>query len=164
MTIEYWIRGELSLEDTEYHRIESTGIILKSSIKMESLFVLGAGGIILYNTLFTSGGQTKPGDEVKEGTAPPPPRINYSNPSLWTGSPYDITYLPYETFYGPGNEPRVAYILPGGTRVVHSGYPTNSIVRTNLTGLKPPLKAGVPPNYGKSDYEYKPIVGSGKNV
>lgn len=122
---------------------------------MEALFVLGAGGIILYNTMKK---QPQPDEEHDKGTALPNPRFLYSNPANWSSAPVDITYRGGQSFYGPLNDPRIRYQLHGGARVVHSGYGSN-FVRTNLVWNNTSENTS---DSGKPAYIIRPNVGIGE--
>lgn len=95
---------------------------------MEVLIIVGGASYLLYQA-FKRRAEPEPADGNPEGNVLPAPRFLYSDPAIWTSSPVDITYRPYQTFWGPNNDPRNRYLLSGGVRVVHSGY--NPVVRTN---------------------------------
>lgn len=95
---------------------------------MEALFIVAAGGLILYNAVNS---EPQPQAKPDPGTALPPPRFLYSDPSIWTAAPVDIQRRANQRFWGPNNDPRLRYLLPGGVRVVHSGY-NPTFTSTNL--------------------------------
>lgn len=114
---------------------------------MEGLVIVGfLGGYILYKSFQRSATEPKPTDGNKEGPRLPPPKFLYSDPALWTSAPVDITYRPYEVFTGPNNDPRRAYLLYGGSRVVHSGY--KPVTQTNQAWpVTNPGEPGQTPGY-----------------
>lgn len=121
-----------------------------------AVIAIGAAGVILYNTF----SEPVPKSSHDSGTKLPCPRQLYSNPAQWTGSPVDLTYRQSETFYGPGNDPRRRYLLPGGTRVVHQAWSpcwvqTNQVWRGGQSASKQP-SGGVP------SYEPAPVLGTGE--
>lgn len=101
---------------------------------MESAIIIGASAIFLLNIYRSKRGvKSETTDGTPSGTQLPPPRFLYSDPALWVSSPVEISDLPSQVFWGPYNDPRRALILPGGSKVVHSGLSTSemSSVRTN---------------------------------
>ena len=126
---------------------------------MELLFygVVAAGGIFLYNS-FQNSRFPKPDAGHPSGNALPAPRFLYSEPRLWTSAPVDISGRPYNTFYGTNNDPRRAYLLYGGTRIVTSGY--NPVAKTNLQW---PQNSSNPPSSGSPLYSVHPVSGTGES-
>lgn len=121
---------------------------------MELLIIGGAVGVYLYNTF--SYKIPEPEDGNQEGNTLPAPRFLYSNPAIWTSAPVDVSYRPYKPFFGPNNDPRNAFLLTGGARVVHSGY--NPVVRTNQAWPTTYPKAPSP----RPGYEPEPITAIGE--
>lgn len=125
---------------------------------MESAIYYGVlvfGGYMVYTTFRTSS-QPQPKDGNNEGINLPAPRFLYSEPRLWISAPADITYKPFNSFYGPNNDPRRAYLLNGGARVVHSGY--KPVIQTNQVWA--PSQGSGPS--GKPGYAVHPITGIGE--
>ncbi len=116
---------------------------------MESLayIAIGATGLIVYNSFIAP---PKPAEKHPGGTALPCPRVLYSDPAQWTGSPVDMTYRRSENFYGPGNDPRRRYFLPGGCRVVHNAY-SPAWTQTNLVWSNVDAKTSNPAVPGYSE-------------
>jgi hypothetical protein len=123
---------------------------------MEALIVLGATGLILYNSFYT---EPRPCKEHAKGTALPNPRFLYSDPAQWTAAPVDISYRNYESFHGPNNDPRRRYILPGGARVVHSGYKPHF---TQTNQIWPNAGVSAQPLSTPPSYTYQPSTGIGE--
>lgn len=120
------------------------------------LVALGLGGYIVYKIWDTSTTLPQPKDGNKSENALPAPRFLYSNPAIWTSAPVDITYRPYNSFFGPNNDPRKAFLLFGGSRVVHSGY--NPVGQTNLVW---PVTYPSQPA-GRPGYTPQPVIGTGE--
>lgn len=123
---------------------------------MEALIVIGGLGVFAYNVLY-GGGEPKPEKGgVSPDTSLPPPFVLWSEPRLWTSSPVDITYRPYQSYFGPNNDPRRAYELYGGVRVPHSGY--DPVEQTNQvwTSSMAPRPSALP------SYAANPVYGIGK--
>jgi hypothetical protein len=127
-----------------------------------SLALAGGIGVILYNVYFSkSMNEPQPGKTVEDDKySLPPPRTVWTNPSQFTSSPYDVTYLPSYDFFGPLNDPRKAYILPGGTRITHSGY--NPVGRTNQV-WDSHYYLNTDNNKVTSDYKEMPLLGLGES-
>lgn len=120
---------------------------------MEILLIGGALTILGYNS-FHREPELKDGNE--EGSNLPAPRFLYTDPKLWTSAPVDMTYRPSQSFFGPNNDPRIRYLLPGGVRVVHSGY--NPVVKTNQVWNYAATQNPAP----VPAYTAKPIKGTGE--
>lgn len=121
-----------------------------------AILAIGAIGITLYNTF----SEPAPSKEHDKGTALPVPRQLYSDPAQWTGSPVDLTYRQSESFFGPGNEPRRRYILPGGTRVVHHGW-SPAWTKTNQAWMGG-SGSSAQPSGGTPTYQQQPSTGIGE--
>lgn len=116
------------------------------------VLVAGSAYVLLSNGFYR---RPDPTQKHAPGDALPNPRFLYSDPAIWTSAPVDISYLPYEEFYGTNNDPRRRYLLFGGTRVVHSGY--DPVVKTNMVWDH----TNKLPTGGKPGYTYEPELGRG---
>lgn len=123
---------------------------------MEPLLIVGAAGLIWYNAI-----NSEPTPKAKHdpGTSLPNPRFLYSDPANWVAAPVDISYREHSFFYGPGNDPRRRFLLPGGTRVVHSGYGPD-FVRTNQVWVSAGPSAQ--PSSVVPMYKPAPVTGIGE--
>lgn len=119
-------------------------------------FLIGGGLFLLGYNSFHAGGRPKPSDGNPEGNVLPAPRFLYSDPKLWTSYPENVCYLPFKNFWGPNNDPRRAYLLFGGARIVHSGY--NPVVKTNQMWMG---SNGDGNTSGNPTYTPNPVKGTG---